>query len=496
MNAQLLALTPPRAWFPTLLAIIILLTLYRWLALDAADLQLYFDEAYYWGWSRDLAFGYYSKPPMIAWTIRAATEICGDTAFCIHTPPLLLFSLTALIIHIIGSRLFSAPVGFVSALIFATLPLVSFYSWLMTTDALLLFFWALGFWGFIGAVENNAWRNWLLMGTALGLGLLSKYTAALFLVSAIITMIAIPRYRQHLTNPRAGLALLWALLIFSPNLVWNSSMQFASFKHTAEIAKWHENLFHPNHLLEFIGVQLLLFGPVLSLMILGFGIRMRKSLWADERIRLILGFTLPILILYSAQALVAKANYNWAAASYVAASILAGGMLMQAQKYRWIIIALLINATTGSLIYHYGDIMESMGIPLSKKTDIYISMKGWRELGTQVQTFRNQYPEAGFISDNRRLLAELNYYLSPRPTDSVIWNPVGKMTDHYRLTADLNQSSQSSFIFVSAETSRELLRKSFKTVTELGRVTVQVHKDYSLEHPVFYVKDFLGYPAG
>ena len=32
--------------------------------------ELYPDEAQYWLWSRTLDFGYFSKPPMVAWTIR------------------------------------------------------------------------------------------------------------------------------------------------------------------------------------------------------------------------------------------------------------------------------------------------------------------------------------------------------------------------------------------------------------------------------------------
>ena len=46
----------------------------RLFALYFAKTDLFFDEAQYWLWSRDLAFGYFSKPPLIAWLIRLATE--------------------------------------------------------------------------------------------------------------------------------------------------------------------------------------------------------------------------------------------------------------------------------------------------------------------------------------------------------------------------------------------------------------------------------------
>ena len=45
----------------------------------AAWTPLTFDEAYYWMWSKHLAFGYYDHPPMVALVIRAGTLIGGDT---------------------------------------------------------------------------------------------------------------------------------------------------------------------------------------------------------------------------------------------------------------------------------------------------------------------------------------------------------------------------------------------------------------------------------
>ena len=66
-----------RAWRLTLL-MVAGLTILRLAALFATPLELYPDEAQYWLWSRELAFGYFSKPPMIAWLIWLTTTIGGD----------------------------------------------------------------------------------------------------------------------------------------------------------------------------------------------------------------------------------------------------------------------------------------------------------------------------------------------------------------------------------------------------------------------------------
>jgi hypothetical protein len=43
-------------------------------AVLSRDHPLAFDEAYYWQWSKNLAWGYYDHPPLIAFMIRAGTS--------------------------------------------------------------------------------------------------------------------------------------------------------------------------------------------------------------------------------------------------------------------------------------------------------------------------------------------------------------------------------------------------------------------------------------
>src|SRR6202451_1773201 len=56
----------------------------------AAWTPLTFDEAYYWMWSKHLAFGYYDHPPMVAVVIRLGTAIAGDSEFGVRLVSILL----------------------------------------------------------------------------------------------------------------------------------------------------------------------------------------------------------------------------------------------------------------------------------------------------------------------------------------------------------------------------------------------------------------------
>ena len=94
------------------LALVAALTLARLVALFTTPLELYPDEAQYWLWSRTLDFGYYSKPPMIAWTIWATTAVGGDAEAWVRVSACLFQAGATLVVFLIGRRLYSPTVGF------------------------------------------------------------------------------------------------------------------------------------------------------------------------------------------------------------------------------------------------------------------------------------------------------------------------------------------------------------------------------------------------
>ena len=62
-----------------LLAFIGLALCYRLGVLLTLDVPLFYDEAYYFGWAEHLAFGYFSKPPMVAWSIALTSTFSEST---------------------------------------------------------------------------------------------------------------------------------------------------------------------------------------------------------------------------------------------------------------------------------------------------------------------------------------------------------------------------------------------------------------------------------
>ncbi|MGE3626997.1 MAG: ArnT family glycosyltransferase, partial [Hyphomicrobiales bacterium] len=171
------------------------------LALNRTDLM--FDEAQYWSWSRDLEFGYFSKPPLIGWLIAGATGLCGDTEFCVRLPSPLLYALGSIFVFLAARRLYGARTGFWSALVFSTLPGVSFSSGIISTDVPLLVLWALALWAFVELLETRQWRWAILLGVAVGLGLNAKYAMIYFAGCAALYVWREPSARWLARDPRA-----------------------------------------------------------------------------------------------------------------------------------------------------------------------------------------------------------------------------------------------------------------------------------------------------
>ena len=90
---------------PWLLIILGALLVIRLVVVYFAKTDLFFDEAQYWWWSRDLAFGYFSKPPLIAWLIRLMTEVCSDAEWCVRAPSPILYTVTCIVLFLAARAL-------------------------------------------------------------------------------------------------------------------------------------------------------------------------------------------------------------------------------------------------------------------------------------------------------------------------------------------------------------------------------------------------------
>src|SRR3954468_11693884 len=194
----------------TILALIVLRLV------SAAYTPLTFDEAYYWTWSKHLAGGFYDHPPMVAVVIRLGTLMAGDTELGVRLLSILLALPMSFAVYRTAEILFGGRRVAATATILLNVTLMAAVgTMIVTPDAPLLVASAfvLFFLAKVLATGRGAW--WLAVGAAVGLALLSKYTALFFGPAILIWLVSVPKLRHWLISPWPYLGGVVSLAIFS-----------------------------------------------------------------------------------------------------------------------------------------------------------------------------------------------------------------------------------------------------------------------------------------
>ncbi|MCB2021332.1 MAG: glycosyltransferase family 39 protein [Burkholderiaceae bacterium] len=325
---------------------LVLLLAFRLVLLALSDTELYFDEAQYWAWSKQPAFGYYTKPPLLAWVIGLTTGVCGDSPFCARLGAPLLHAASALVAYAIARKLFDRRIAFWTGIVYLTTPGAAVSAMLISTDVPLLFFWTVALLATVHHVERPTWLTGAVIGIAIGLGMNAKYAMVYFVLCFALYCAFEPRLRRLLVHPATLAALAIAALLILPNVLWNAGHGFATFSHTRDNASWDNGRF-PNisGMLEFIGTQAVIIGPVpfVALIVALLG---RADFGKRAELRLLLFFSIPVFALITLQALIAKANGNWAATAFPAAAIAATAVMVSLKWWRGMVFTLVLSTVT------------------------------------------------------------------------------------------------------------------------------------------------------
>lgn len=225
--------------------------------------ELRTDEAYYWTWSKESVLSFLDHPPMIAWFVRVGTAIFGDTAFGARFVGIVALAVTQLLLVDIVRRVTQDLRAMVVTLLMTEAAL--YYGLLMakvSPDVAMIPFATVMLWSLVRLAETSDGRWWLAAGFFGGLALLSKLTVVL-LVPAILVFMLAPDWRMRwLKSLYPWLAILVALAVSSPVLIWNAAHDWASFKFQfVRVTAPHE--FSLNTFGEFLGLQFAQVGFVL-----------------------------------------------------------------------------------------------------------------------------------------------------------------------------------------------------------------------------------------
>jgi 4-amino-4-deoxy-L-arabinose transferase-like glycosyltransferase/membrane-associated phospholipid phosphatase len=486
----------------TILFIFLLaMSLFRIYYITQGPLDLSPDEAHYWEWSRRLDWSYYSKGPMIAYLIYMSTSIFGDSVFGIRIMAVLFSALSSIFLYILGKKLYDEKVGLFSAILIQIIPLFSAFGILFTIDSPFIFFWILSlffFWKVVssghiikdfnselgtrnsnhllseinpptpplekggkGGFEKRECRGthysspithhpsliyWILLGISIGCGLLTKYTMALFYLSAFLFLLLLKEQRKVLFTKGPYVAFLISLIVFSPVIIWNTHHDWVTFRHTAGQVQMAKGVqLSLKSFFEFFGSQLGIITPFLFII-------MGVSLWKlrnQPEGAFLFWFSIPIIAFFLLKSIQGKVQANWALPGYIT-GIIAFSVYSIKRFYSegksmkiFIVTAVLLSVIATS-VGHYSSLLSLPG-----KMDPTNRIRGWKELGTEVTKIyegMSAIRPTFIFSDGYQMSSELAFYVKGHPVTYCI--NLGRRMNQYDLWPGFNNLLHYDAIFV------------------------------------------------
>ena len=396
------------------LAIMIATTGARVLALFHNPVGLYYDEAQYWMWSRTFEWGYFTKPPLIAWIIGATTALAGtDAEWAVRLGAPLAHAVAAGALFTLGRSMFGAWAGIWAGIGWLILTGIWLSSSVISTDAMLLPLWSVALLAMWRLIATRSWGWTLVLGLAVGLGAQAKYAMFYFFLCTAVAAWKIAPVRAALGQWRGAVATLIALVVISPNIIWNAQNRFVTAQHTAANADFGAaDLFNLDELFQFIIDQAGVIGPLVFLALIWALLRAwRRSEGLSLEEKFLIAYILPPFIVVAGIAFVSRANANWAAVAYPGALLLVTGALFSSKRgRRALALATFVNAVLGgvfvaALLFFPAIANQAKGVRVARAWD-----ETAREIALRTAVQPGEAPYTAVLVDDRTTYYELNYY--------------------------------------------------------------------------------------
>lgn len=473
------ALERPESALRAALIVIAVFTIGRIIALAASPIELYADETQYWIWSQSFDWGYFSKPPVIAWVIAITTGLFGDSDFAVRLASPLLHGATAGFLFLTGRTLWDSRTGFWITLTYLTVPAIWLSGAVISTDTPLFTAWSAGLYCLALLRREVSWPAAIGLGIAIGLGFMSKYAMIYFVIGTVLAMLLDKPTRQALLSVYGGTAALIGLAILSPNLLWNAANDFATVSHTAANANWGGDLFKFDELSEFLGGQLGVFGPaffVLLVVALYRAVKQRQDF--GEHALFLAVFIVPALLAVSLQSFISRAHANWAASAYVAGTLLITWYLLNGPRWRRYVLF-------GSIGFHSLLMITLMTIAASPALTEAAGMsnstkriRAWQETADVITAAGMDRPYTAVVFDNRNVFHQMQRYGGELDRPLAMWLRYSGPVNHAEQNWPLAESFDGEILIVS-ERPREIprMREDFASFTAAGEISIQLDGD-------------------
>lgn len=211
------------------------------------------DEAYYWVYSQNLAWGYYDHPPLVGVIIKAGTLLLGDSILGVRFFTMLLQLAFLYILYKLTQTQDTKRNVTIFFIVSFSVVMLQVYGFVATPDVPLLLFTVLFLAAYKYFVETGySWKGALLIAICMAGLMYSKYHGAFVIIFVILSNLKL------FTKPSFYISVLFAVLLFVPHILWQVNNDFPSLQyHLVERSKQFKWIYF----LDYLVNQLPVFNP-------------------------------------------------------------------------------------------------------------------------------------------------------------------------------------------------------------------------------------------
>jgi hypothetical protein len=230
-------------------------------------------------WGREWLLGYAKGPPLFAWILGALDLLeDGPRLAAIYLISQLCIALTFFGVWRLGIRLLSRTEALLAVMLMQGVYYFTYPTPELNEIVLQMPISALLGWIFHRAITDGRRRDWILVGALAALGMWTRYSSAVLLLSLGAFLLLQPETRRHLRTEGPYVALATFVLLWSPHVFWIVQSDFQSIRYVAGRAMpLRAPLDHVVAAAKFALAQLLALLPALLMALL-----LRISRWRGD----------------------------------------------------------------------------------------------------------------------------------------------------------------------------------------------------------------------
>lgn len=444
------------------------------------------DEAQYWTWSQLLDWGYYSKPPGIAWEIWAGTALFGNTELGVRFGALVIGFFIPLVIYLLAKNCGLKASGcFWAALAFALSPIGIAASFLAITDGGMVLFWTAACASLARAIQEGKSPNYAILGLLIFCGALFKWPIYFLWPLIFVGWIFIPR----LISGRIIWGIVISLLALLPSLYWNWTHDWATFRHVqATLSGGHAQpkagILSGNGW-EFLGAQAVLVSPILFVLLLcGLWNLYRQRHLVGSAVKFCGGITFLVLLGATTAAIFMKMQGNWAIFAYPTAFVVLGWYTEAFSKKKWLVGGVVVSVLLTIMVFSVPAIQSAnafKSFPIPYRLNIFKHNVGWQKLDEVLKQVGYE-PKKNFLLADKYQMASILSFYGPGQKRAYFLNLHGVRKNQFSYWPGIAEEQAKKGYFVAVE-----------NVPQLNKAVPNLIDSYQ-QHlkPYFHEVKFLG----